>query len=150
MLLDALLDGSAPTSSSSPSTTADQSHQSRFSAIPISSQLISTHFRVDDWMASSTTGLKDYILETGLLNLIHFPIEAQILFHLCMTLVLKSCTMHSLKDVELAGLLIQPQRWFSNENIQDLCSSPIERFRSISRIFVVFKKDMPLIKEFQL
>ncbi|KAF2566701.1 hypothetical protein F2Q68_00026071 [Brassica cretica] len=46
MLLDALLDGSAPTSSSSPSTTADQSHQSRFSAIPISSQLISTHFRV--------------------------------------------------------------------------------------------------------
>ncbi|WZY73284.1 hypothetical protein YC2023_012130 [Brassica napus] len=24
---------------------------------------------VDDWMASSTTGLKDYILETGLLKL---------------------------------------------------------------------------------
>ncbi|WZY73283.1 hypothetical protein YC2023_005523 [Brassica napus] len=57
--------------------------------------------------------------------------------------------MHSLKDAELAGLLIQPQRLFSNENIQDLCSSPIERFPSISRIFVVFKKDKPLIKEFE-
>uniref|UniRef100_A0A0D2ZWM8 Alpha/beta hydrolase fold-3 domain-containing protein n=1 Tax=Brassica oleracea var. oleracea TaxID=109376 RepID=A0A0D2ZWM8_BRAOL len=52
--------------------------------------------------------------------------------------------------VELAELLVRPQRLFSNENIDTSLVLTPERFGSVNRIFVLSDKDRTLVKEFQL
>ncbi|KAF3550953.1 hypothetical protein DY000_02004546, partial [Brassica cretica] len=54
------------------------------------------------------------------------------------------------KDVELAELLVRPQRLFSNETIDTSLVLTPERFGSVNRIFVLSDKDRTLVKEFQL
>ncbi|CAN7011372.1 unnamed protein product [Brassica rapa subsp. trilocularis] len=59
-------------------------------------------------------------------------------------------TILSQGDVELAELLVRPQRLFSNENIYTSLVLTPERFGSVNRIFVLSDKDRTLVKEFQL
>ncbi|CAN6811341.1 unnamed protein product, partial [Brassica oleracea] len=59
-------------------------------------------------------------------------------------------TIISRGDVELAELLVRPQRLFSNENIDTSLVLTPERFGSVNRIFVLSDKDRTLVKEFQL
>ncbi|CAN8258823.1 unnamed protein product [Cochlearia groenlandica] len=64
-----------------------------------------------------------------------------------------SLTMYNLspkEDVELAKLLVRPQRLFTNEEIDTSLVLTPERFGSVNRIFVVSEKDKSLVKEFQL
>ncbi|KAG7582501.1 Alpha/Beta hydrolase fold [Arabidopsis suecica] len=64
-----------------------------------------------------------------------------------------SLTMYDLspkEDVELAALLVRPQRLFSNADIDTSLVLTPERFGSVNRIFVVSEKDKSLVKEFQL
>ena len=58
--------------------------------------------------------------------------------------------MYDLKDVELAGALVRPQRLFSNEDIDTSLVLTPERYGSVNRIFVVSEKGKTLMKEFQL
>ncbi|VVA98181.1 unnamed protein product [Arabis nemorensis] len=64
-----------------------------------------------------------------------------------------SLTMYDLspkEDVELAGLLVRPQRLFTNEEIDRSLVLTPKRYGSVNRIFVVSEKDKSLMKEFQL
>ena len=70
----------------------------------------------------------------------HYPINTVILIFV--TLIFE--------DVELAELLVRPQRLFSNENIYTSLVLTPERFGSVNRIFVLSDKDRTLVKEFQL
>lgn len=54
-----------------------------------------------------------------------------------------------MKDVELAGLLVPPQRLFSNENTDTSFVLTPERFGLVNRIFVLSDKERTLVKEFQ-
>lgn len=66
------------------------------------------------------------------------------------TQLLCSNHVYFLKDVELAGLLVRPQRLFSNEELDTSLVLTPERFGSVNRIFVVSEKDKSLMREFQL
>ncbi|CAH8358359.1 unnamed protein product [Eruca vesicaria subsp. sativa] len=53
------------------------------------------------------------------------------------------------EDVELAGLLVRPQRLFSNEDMDTSLMLTPERYGSVTRIFLVSEKDKTLMKDFQ-
>ncbi|XP_010525680.1 PREDICTED: methylesterase 3-like isoform X2 [Tarenaya hassleriana] len=53
-------------------------------------------------------------------------------------------------DIELATLLVRPQRIFSNKDIDENIVLTRKRYGSVNRIFVVSEKDVTFVKEFQL
>ncbi|KAJ0264437.1 hypothetical protein HA466_0028000 [Hirschfeldia incana] len=55
-----------------------------------------------------------------------------------------------IEDVELAGLLVRPQRLFSNEDMDTNLMLTPERYGLVNRIFVVSEEDKTLMKDFQL
>ncbi|XP_010525679.1 PREDICTED: methylesterase 3-like isoform X1 [Tarenaya hassleriana] len=54
------------------------------------------------------------------------------------------------EDIELATLLVRPQRIFSNKDIDENIVLTRKRYGSVNRIFVVSEKDVTFVKEFQL
>uniref|UniRef100_A0A0D3BC36 Uncharacterized protein n=1 Tax=Brassica oleracea var. oleracea TaxID=109376 RepID=A0A0D3BC36_BRAOL len=81
---------------------------------------------------------------------IHDKIHMAIFITALMPSLAFNFTIISRGDVELAELLVRPQRLFSNENIDTSLVLTPERFGSVNRIFVLSDKDRTLVKEFQL
>ncbi|CAG7882787.1 unnamed protein product [Brassica rapa] len=84
------------------------------------------------------------------MDIFHDKIHMAIFVTALMPSLAFNFTILSQGDVELAELLVRPQRLFSNENIYTSLVLTPERFGSVNRIFVLSDKDRTLVKEFQL